>query len=443
MACCVGLRPRSFLRHQEFCHLWFSPVHQNNQVKAFFLVTGTRTLHHLPGGAKVSTPHGTGDLWFLASQEAYAETRADTELRRYPSVRYPRFEGMHGVVLGVPDIPEEGASGQNKDDPSNGAYGTRDGVRVWPAVEGDWPFLRARVPASRIIHCVNKAPSLKTSDGEGKYILVESKWVHDDSFEMKAILTLVLFLVSTGAFALVVWYAGCRRQMMDIRHDLRNMLNGLVNVLGQQLREEHDPRTAQRIMRTVTTRIDYLVQMVEPGHYRSETEILHLRSLFLDLTMNVPTDVEVDLDCPDVIDIECWEEYFRRAIDNALVNAASAARAASRPLVRIRVRTTARTVKIVIENNGKRVPDHVLRSFGRRHSLRVRGSSVGLGLNIVRSVIWRHGGRIALDNVAPGDEVSVRLTLRLPRRQTRLLSRLSRQLRSPDRRRDATRVPHS
>ncbi|MDE0415876.1 MAG: HAMP domain-containing sensor histidine kinase [bacterium] len=423
--------------------MWFSPVHQNNQVKAFFLVTGTRTLHHLPGGAKVSTPHGTGDLWFLASQEAYAETRADTELRRYPSVRYPRFEGMHGVVLGVPDIPEEGASGQNKDDPSNGAYGTRDGVRVWPAVEGDWPFLRARVPASRIIHCVNKAPSLKTSDGEGKYILVESKWVHDDSFEMKAILTLVLFLVSTGAFALVVWYAGCRRQMMDIRHDLRNMLNGLVNVLGQQLREEHDPQTAQTIMKTVTTRIDYLVQMVEPGRYKSETEILHLRSLFLDLGMNVPTDVEVDLDCPDAIDIECWEEYFRRAIDNALVNAASAARAASRPLVRIRVHATARTVRIVIENNGKRVPDHVLRSFGRRHSLRVRGSSVGLGLNIVRSVIWRHGGRVALDNVAPGDEVSVRLTLRLPRRQTHPLSRLSRQLRSPDRRRDATRVPHS
>ena len=374
---------------------------------------------------------------FSENQAAYAETRADTELRWYPSARYPRFEGMHGVVLGVPDIPEEGVSGRSK----NGAYGTRDAVRVWPAVEGEWPFLRARVTASRIIHCVNKDPSLKGSDDEGTYILVESRWVHDDTFEMKAILTLVLFLVGTGVFALVVWYAGRRRQMMDIRHDLRNMLNGLVNVLGQQLREEHDPRTAQRIMRTVTTRIDYLVQMVEPGHYRSETEILHLRSLFLDLTMNVPTDVEVDLDCPDVIDIECWEEYFRRAIDNALVNAASAARAASRPLVRIRVRTTARTVKIVIENNGKRVPDHVLRSFGRRHSLRVRGSSVGLGLNIVRSVIWRHGGRVALDNVAPGDEVSVRLTLRLPRRQTHPLSLLSRQLRSPDRRRDATSAP--
>ena len=374
---------------------------------------------------------------FSESQEAYAEIRADTELRWYPSARYPRFEGMHGVVLGVPDVPEEGVAGQNKD----GAYGTRDGFRVWPAVAGEWPFLRARVSASRIIHCVNKDRSLKGSDGEGTYILVESRWVHDDSFEMKAILTLVLFLASTGAFALVVWYAGRRRQMMDIRHDLRNMLNGLVNVLGQQLREEHDPQTAQRIMRTVTTRIDYLVQMVEPGHYRSETEILHLRSLFLDLTMNVPTDVEVDLDCPDAIDIECWEEYFRRAIDNALVNAASAARAASRPLVRIRVRTTARTVRIVIENNGKQVPDHVLRSFGRRHSLRVRGSSAGLGLNIVRSVIWRHGGRIALDNVAPGDEVSVRLTLRLPRRQTRPLSLLSGQLRSPDRSRDATSAP--
>ena len=374
---------------------------------------------------------------FSESRQAYVETRGDAELRWYPSVRYPRFEGMHGVVLGVPDIPEEGVSGQNKD----GAYGTRDGDRIWPAVEGEWPFFRARVPASRIIHCVNKDPSLKSGDGEGAYILVESKWVHDDSFETKAILILALFLVSTGALALVVWHAGRRRQMMDIRHDLRNMLNGLVNVLGQQLREEHDPQTAQTIMKTVTTRIDYLVQMVEPGHYRSETEILHLRSLFLDLGMNVPTDVEVDLDCPDAIDIECWEEYFRRAIDNALVNAASAARAASRPLVRIRVRTTARTVRIVIENNGKRVPEHVLRSLARRHSLRVRGSSVGLGLNIVRSVIWRHGGRVALDNVAPGDEVSVRLTLRLPRRQTRPLSLLSGQWRSPDRRRDATSAP--
>ena len=379
---------------------------------------------------------------FSESQEAYAETHADTELRWYPIVEYPRFKGMHSFVLGVPDIPDKSGRGQNKDDPSNGAYGTRDGARVWPAVEGDWPFLRAKVPASKINHCDDdKGESSKNSDGEWEYVLVESKWVHDDSFEMKAILTLVLFLVSTGVFALIVWYAGRRRQMMDIRHDLRNMLNGLVNVLGQQLREEYDPQTAQTIMKTVTTRIDYLVQMVEPGHYKSETEILHLRSLFLDLGMNVPTDVEVDLDCPDAIDIECWEEYFRRAIDNALVNAASAARAASHPLVRIRVRTTARTVRIVIENNGKRVPGHVLRSFGRRHSLRVRGSSAGLGLNIVPSVIWRHGGRIALDNVAPGDEISVRLTLRLPRRQTHPLSRLSGHLRSPDRHRDRTSVP--
>ncbi|MCE2521430.1 MAG: HAMP domain-containing histidine kinase [Alphaproteobacteria bacterium] len=376
------------------------------------------------------------------SRESYVESRADTELRWYSSARYSGFEGMHGVVLGVPDVPEEGVFDQNKDDPSNGAYGTRDGLRIWPAVEGEWPFLRAKVPASRIIHCVNKDASSKNSDGVETYIIVESKWVHDDSFEMKSIVILVLFLVSAGALALVVWYAGRRRQMMDIRHDLRNMLNGLVNVLGQQLREEHDPQTAKKVMRTVTIRIDYLIQMVEPGHYKSKTEILHLRSLFLDLGMNVPTDVEVDLDCPDAIDIECWEEHFRRAIDNALVNAASAARVASPPLVRICVRATARTVTIVIENNGKRVPDHVLRSFGRRHSLRVRGSNVGLGLNIVRSVVWRHGGRIALDNLAPGDEVSVRLTLRLPRRQTHPLSLLAGRWRSPGGRPDATSTFH-
>ncbi len=370
---------------------------------------------------------------FSESRESYAETRADTELRWYPSAGYPGFKDMHGVVLGRPGVPEEGVSDENKDGPSNNAYGTRDGVRIWPVMEGRFPFLRARVPASRVVHCDgSKSASLKEP-----YILVESRWAYDDSFELKAIVTLVLFLFSVIVLALIMWHVGRRRQMMDIRHDLRNMLNGLVVMLGQQLREEHGSETARTVMRTVTTRVDYLIQMVEPGHYRSETEILHLRSLFLDLGMGVPTDVKVDLDCADSIDIECWEEYFRRAIDNALVNAASAARAASRPLVRIRVDTTARTVTIVIENNGQRVPDHVLRSFRRRHSLRVRGSNAGLGLNIVRSVTWRHGGRVALDNLAPEDEISVRLTLRLPRRQAHALSRLPGRWRPPGRRRSA------
>ncbi len=89
------------------------------------------------------------------SRESYLERRVDTELRWYSSARYSGFEGMHGVVLGVPDVPEEGVFDQNKGDPSSSVYGTRDGVRIWPAVEREWPFLRARVPASRIIHCVN------------------------------------------------------------------------------------------------------------------------------------------------------------------------------------------------------------------------------------------------------------------------------------------------
>ena len=84
------------------------------------------------------------------SREAYAEVRADTELRWYPSAGYPRFEGMQGVVLGVPDIPEDGVSGQNKDDPSNGAYGARDGVRICLLYTSPSPRdgLLSRMPSS-------------------------------------------------------------------------------------------------------------------------------------------------------------------------------------------------------------------------------------------------------------------------------------------------------
>ncbi len=43
----------------------FSPAHRDNPEHGFILDTGTMTLRRLPGRARVSTPRGMGDLWFL------------------------------------------------------------------------------------------------------------------------------------------------------------------------------------------------------------------------------------------------------------------------------------------------------------------------------------------------------------------------------------------
>ncbi len=79
----------------------FSSAHQDNQEKAFILNTGTMTLRRLPGRAKVSTPRGIGDLWFLEVFLREALDRPPETLVGYDTI-YAYKDGRHQTTIPIP-----------------------------------------------------------------------------------------------------------------------------------------------------------------------------------------------------------------------------------------------------------------------------------------------------------------------------------------------------
>ncbi len=80
---------------------WFSPAHQDDQERAFILNTGTMTLRRLPGRAKVSTPRGTGDLWFLEVFLREALDKSPETLVGYDTI-YAYKDGRHQTTIPIP-----------------------------------------------------------------------------------------------------------------------------------------------------------------------------------------------------------------------------------------------------------------------------------------------------------------------------------------------------
>ena len=151
--------------------------------------------------------------------------------------------------------------------------------------------------------------------------------------------------------------------------------------------------------------------------YVDQPQQLRLRSLLNGLIDGVENgEISVDCQCPLDVVIECWPIPLRRALENLLRNADKAAREAVEGRIRIRVHEHhADAVKIIMENNGGQFPDAVLKNISRRLSLRVRGGEIGL--TVVREVIRRHSGKVALRNLPPSEGWTARVDVTLPVRQ--------------------------
>ncbi|WP_414832863.1 ATP-binding protein [Afifella sp. YEN Y35] len=114
---------------------------------------------------------------------------------------------------------------------------------------------------------------------------------------------------------------------------------------------------------------------------------------------------------PPSLVVPCRPQALRRAVTNLVENAV---RYGNRAAVSIEARPDA--VLIHVDDEGPGIPedriDQVFRPFYRLEGSRGRETGgVGLGLSIVASVAYAHGGEIALANRKEG----LRATLRLPR----------------------------
>ena len=147
-------------------------------------------------------------------------------------------------------------------------------------------------------------------------------------------------------------------------------------------------------------------------------EIIEPWDLFRDLKefYNRP-ELTVETECPDWLTVEGWPKSFLRALHNAIQNASHVKNCDRVRLLARRERES--WVAFVIENNGRAVPESIVKRFNRRRAY--PAGRQRSGLRIILRTARKHRGTATLENLAPSDPhgMSVRLTLRLPAEQPR------------------------
>ena len=291
---------------------------------------------------------------------------------------------------------------------------------------GKNPWLRILRPVSAWTQCVVEEDAGKGSSevsrqtGKGsrlRHTLVITTHLPDRMYESYVSLFVVFFCAVVAVSWLIAVHFGRVWEIAVVRHDLRNMLQTFELRVHRHLTLAGNTGAEGNIGKLVGDVIRDMVLVVDPNDsYRQDKGKVNLHT-FLDVLASGVEDrnVAVTFDCPFELAIECWTIPLGRAFENLFLNAVRAAHAADRGRMCIRVRSHAKSVQIVVENNGDCFPDHVLKNFKRRQfSLRLRTG--GIGLTVVREVVRKHGGTVMLCNLPRSEpnEFGARAEIILP-----------------------------
>jgi two-component system, OmpR family, sensor histidine kinase TctE len=220
--------------------------------------------------------------------------------------------------------------------------------------------------------------------------------------------------------------SGQRRFISDAAHQLRTPLAGLKSQTELALGETSDPALQARLQRvhTSATRSAHLVNQLltlaraEPESMAAQGRTrLDLRRLAADLCAEmVPRarqagiDLGLDDSRPAAVAVLGNALLLREALANLIDNAVQYAGRGS--TVTVRTGADAGDACVEVEDNGPGIdPAEHTRVFERFARATHVGDGCGLGLAIVREIVERHGGRVALEAVQPR---GLRVTILLP-----------------------------
>ena len=219
-----------------------------------------------------------------------------------------------------------------------------------------------------------------------------------------------------------------KRFISDAAHQLRTPLAGLKSQTELALAEAQEPALVERLRRVHASaqRSAHMVSQLlalaraEPD---SEAALLHgvlnLNTLAAELTAEwVPRALALGADlgfdeCPEAdeaaVAVRGNAILLGEAVGNLIDNAVRYA--GPRPTVTVRVRREAAKVVLEVEDNGPGIPEADReRMFERFVRAGDDPCGCGLGLAIVREVVQRHGGEVALRAAQPRGLVA-RITL--------------------------------
>ena len=200
-------------------------------------------------------------------------------------------------------------------------------------------------------------------------------------------------------------------------HELRTPLTSLIGYAEMLSRAttqgrgnipkmtEHITRQAQRLNSLVGQLLD--VPRLQQGQFVIERRPVDVVAVIAQVVMEfraaLPADSQhvVDLSQPDEpIIIMGDAQRLEQVLQNLLTNAVKYSPAGGP--VRVRVMSRVGEAVVEVEDHGIGIPadahDRLFEPFYRAANVGARTSGFGLGLHIVREIVQRHGGRIAVQS---------------------------------------------
>ncbi|MCB2154451.1 PAS domain-containing protein [bacterium] len=204
-----------------------------------------------------------------------------------------------------------------------------------------------------------------------------------------------------------------------IAHEIKNPLGIIlssVEVILDEKRPENMRKEAAQFIKEEVQRLDSRIRsflsFARPQPIHSEPVVLNgviRRSVGAFALAEGAIDVELDLECPEVI-VQADPDLIHQVLTNLLLNAAESIRGPGR--IAVRTRTEGDFVLIHIDDDGPGVPEEDRhRIFDPFYTTKAEGT--GLGLSIVYQLVSEHRGTI---NVSTSPFDGARFTIRLPLR---------------------------
>ncbi len=207
------------------------------------------------------------------------------------------------------------------------------------------------------------------------------------------------------------------RMAAVVAHEVRNPLAGISGVI-QVFRDRLAADAPERdVLGDVLKRVDALVETIQdlllyarPRDLRlTPVRMSELLSQTARLVAEDPRFQRIEIRVPDSdVRLRLDADYFREALLNLLINAAQAMNGMGE--IRACIEDAGERIHVRITDNGPGIhPDVREKVFEAFFTTKGRGT--GLGLSLVKNVVERHGGQVAIDCPDCGGTV---VTLSLP-----------------------------